>query len=71
MDENKGKTIFYRNRNFWIIIIIVLALLWALSTMISGRRAKMNNQLNSMPKVEYVTAHVQTQQTMINQAGPR
>lgn len=49
--EKKRRTVFYRNKYFWIIIIILAIVLWSLSTVISGRRAKMTNNLNSMPAV--------------------
>jgi len=51
----KRRTVFYRNKYFWVALIIVALILYILSTVISGRRAKMTNHLNSMPAIEQHT----------------
>jgi|GEM_PF-3806656 len=48
----KRGTVFYRNKYFWVILIIVALILYILSTVISGRRAKQTNSLNTMPVIE-------------------
>ncbi|WLV24004.1 hypothetical protein QR721_10210 [Aciduricibacillus chroicocephali] len=50
--EKRKRTVFYRNKYFWIILIIAAIILWSLSTVISGRRASLTNNLNSMPATE-------------------
>jgi len=52
MEERKRRTTFYRNKKFWVIIVILALILWVLSTLISGRRAQHTNELNSMPAME-------------------